>query len=205
MHGICSAPRCANDADIVCPNCKQSACRIDCRAAVRPGPRNQDERLDAHGVFHLDGQHERQKAFVVTNNRTGARRGAASANHRFGRKSVVAEVRFRVTLTLFGRERQERPFDMASRMVENGYTDEVQLNTHPYLKNASLTEKIVLLALSCIGVATVVHFFAHDGSSSTEEPKPDTLKSFNSPAGQYQAVRLTWAGGGGLSPYCNQT
>ncbi|GGD74556.1 hypothetical protein [Caballeronia grimmiae] len=65
-------------------------------------------------------------------------------------------------------------------------------------------KKAVALASSCVVVATVAYFFAHNGAASKEESKPDGLKSLTSPSGQFQAILLTWAGGGGISPYCNE-
>ncbi|MFM0052497.1 hypothetical protein [Caballeronia grimmiae] len=65
-------------------------------------------------------------------------------------------------------------------------------------------KKAVALASSCVVVATVAYFFAHNGAASTEESKPDGLKCSTSLSGQFQAVLLTWAGGGGISSYCNE-
>lgn len=36
-------------------------------------------------------------------------------------------------------------------------------------------------------------------------PEPDSIRSLTSPNGDYRADLLTWAGGGGLSPYCYET
>lgn len=60
-----------------------------------------------------------------------------------------------------------------------------------------------MLALSVIGIYSVMGFVWHK-SRSSEEPTPDALHSFLSPDGRHRAELLTWAGGGGISPYCHQ-
>jgi hypothetical protein len=57
--------------------------------------------------------------------------------------------------------------------------------------------------LSLVGIYTVVGFVRHK-SGPPEEPKPDARQSFPSPDGSFRADLLTWAGGGGISPYCSQ-
>jgi hypothetical protein len=61
----------------------------------------------------------------------------------------------------------------------------------------------MLIALSLVGAYTAIVFVIHKTSSSAV-PAPDGLQSFPSPDGSYRAELLTWAGGGGLSPYCSQ-
>jgi hypothetical protein len=63
--------------------------------------------------------------------------------------------------------------------------------------------RTTVFALSLVGAYTVIGFAIHKTSSSTV-PAPDGLQSFLSPDGSYRAELLTWAGGGGLSPYCSQ-
>ncbi|WP_250504040.1 hypothetical protein [Caballeronia sp. AZ7_KS35] len=73
-------------------------------------------------------------------------------------------------------------------------------NVVPIHKSKMLRgKKTVAFASSCVVLATVAYC-----SASTEESKPDGMKSFTSPSGQYQAVLLTWVGGGGISPYCDE-
>lgn len=63
--------------------------------------------------------------------------------------------------------------------------------------------RTMLIALSLVGAYTAIVFVIHKTSSSAV-PAPDGLQSFPSPDGSYRAELLTWAGGGGLSPYCSQ-
>ncbi|MBK5183248.1 hypothetical protein [Paraburkholderia domus] len=61
----------------------------------------------------------------------------------------------------------------------------------------------MVISLSAIGIYSVVGFVWHT-SKGSEEPPPDARHSFPSPDGNYRAELLTWAGGGGISPYCHQ-
>lgn len=59
-----------------------------------------------------------------------------------------------------------------------------------------------MIALSLVGIYTVMGFLHK--REQTDEPKPDAVQSFPSPDGRYHAKLFTWAGGGGISPYCQQ-
>jgi hypothetical protein len=65
--------------------------------------------------------------------------------------------------------------------------------------------KFAVTVLSITGMLTVLHQFMQYRISLIESPDPDRLQLYPSPDGKYQAELLSWAGGGGLSPYCNQT
>jgi hypothetical protein len=71
------------------------------------------------------------------------------------------------------------------------------------LKLLRLLLRTAVIALSLIGAFNVLVFVLHKTSSSSTLP-PDEHRSFPSPDGSYRAELLTWAGGGGLSPYCNE-
>lgn len=59
--------------------------------------------------------------------------------------------------------------------------------------------KAVIAAFAIIGLVTT-GLWALRLSSGT--PKPEYITSTLSPSGKYKATLATWAGGGGLSPYC---
>ncbi|MGF6534957.1 hypothetical protein P3T20_005771 [Paraburkholderia sp. GAS206C] len=67
--------------------------------------------------------------------------------------------------------------------------------------------RTVVTVLSLVGAFTVLsqasrHLVAHDAYPLLE--KLEGLQSFPSPDGQYRVDLLSWAGGGGLAPCCNQ-
>ncbi|PMS36267.1 hypothetical protein B0G57_107264 [Trinickia symbiotica] len=64
--------------------------------------------------------------------------------------------------------------------------------------------KIAVVVFCLIGVFTVASGAFHFRSQRTSGEKPEAIKSLRSPNGSYQAILLTWAGGGGLAPFCRQ-
>lgn len=60
--------------------------------------------------------------------------------------------------------------------------------------------RISVIALSLVGLYTLAGFLLK--SDPAKEPTPDWVNTFPSPDGRYRAELLTWAGGGGISPYC---
>ena len=58
--------------------------------------------------------------------------------------------------------------------------------------------KIVIGVLAVIGCVAIFRFVL----PSTKKDKPDSVAVTPSPSGSYKAVLTTWAGGGGISPYC---
>ncbi len=63
--------------------------------------------------------------------------------------------------------------------------------------------RAVVITLSLVGTYSVL-MFVLQRSGHANLPTPDTSKSLVSPSGKYRADLATWAGGGGLAPYCNQ-
>ncbi|MDN7180719.1 hypothetical protein M0D69_22505 [Caballeronia sp. SEWSISQ10-4 2] len=87
---------------------------------------------------------------------------------------------------------------LLSKKAEPGYSTQGQI-----LRLLRWLRRIIVIALSLVGMYGVMGFVLHK-IKTTEEPKPDALQSFPSPDGRYRAELLTWAGGGGISPYCHQ-
>lgn len=59
--------------------------------------------------------------------------------------------------------------------------------------------RLIMTAFAVVGFLTVGLWAFRSGRS---EPKPEHVTFTPSPNGKYKATLATWAGGGGLSPYC---
>jgi hypothetical protein len=67
--------------------------------------------------------------------------------------------------------------------------------------------RVVVTVLCLIGATTLFvevsrHLVAHKAYPPVQ--MPEGLQLVPSPDGRYRAALLTWAGGGGLDPYCNE-
>jgi hypothetical protein len=60
--------------------------------------------------------------------------------------------------------------------------------------------RIVIAGLAIVGLATILFWFWRYTRSG--EDKPEVVTFTASPNGSYKAALATWAGGGGISPYC---
>ncbi|WP_413183940.1 hypothetical protein [Paraburkholderia sacchari] len=58
--------------------------------------------------------------------------------------------------------------------------------------------------LAFIGAFQVASWLAHIAFRNTAVAEVPDVREVRSPNDQYRAVLQTWAGGGGLSPYCQQ-
>ncbi|PZU80193.1 MAG: hypothetical protein DI528_22705 [Shinella sp.] len=64
----------------------------------------------------------------------------------------------------------------------------------------SKTLRLVVAALAIVGFFNVVIW----ANQRFNREEPEYVSALPSPDGKYKAVLATWAGGGGISPYCHE-
>jgi hypothetical protein len=65
------------------------------------------------------------------------------------------------------------------------------------------TLRFLIMSLAIVGAVTIVYLFLR-ASNLMKETSPTAVTYALSPSGSHKAVLATWAGGGGISPYCSK-